>query len=101
MISASDIARYGFTRQELRVCHLVADSKPSADIAAVLVVEIPAVYKLEKRIRDKVEASDRTDAIKRLRELGFWPVTKFQIGYCATELVRVRLSQAQKSGGNR
>ncbi len=71
MISANEIKRYGFTRQEVRVCHLVADSKPSADIAAALVVEIPAVYKLERRIRSKVSASNRADAIQRLKELGF------------------------------
>lgn len=71
MISASDIKRYGFTRQEERVCHMVAASKPSADIAKDLVVEMPAVYKLEKRIRDKVSASSRADAIQRLKELGF------------------------------
>lgn len=71
MINAADIARYRFTRQELRVCHMLATGRRSAEIACELVVEKQTVFKYEKRVRDKLSAPTRSESAAILKQIGF------------------------------
>lgn len=69
MLDASDLVRYGLTRQQRRVCCMMARGLCPSQIAGELVVERATIYRYEHIIRGKLRAPDRIAAISMLREM--------------------------------
>ena len=71
MLSPIDIARYGLTRQELRLCCLMASGRTASQIATEMRVKVETVRQYEWRLRAKLGIDTRPEAIVTFRELGF------------------------------